>query len=84
MFAACRLLISEGTDPQGVMAERERLMNRIRQDVGTRDEQPDGLSDYYGRWDVRQDLREAGYTRMLRYRIIGRQIYFVEIQLGGV
>lgn len=82
LFAASRLLIAEGTDPQAVMAERNRLMGRITQMVGGRDEQPESIGDYYNRFDY-NPLRDSN-TRVLRYRIMGASIYFIEVEQGGI
>lgn len=82
LFAACRMLGSEGTDASQVIGERDRLMGRIKQLPVARDEEPEAIGDAYGRWAG--EVSRESVTRHLRYRIMGSKVYFVEVEQGGV
>lgn len=79
LHAAIQLLNREESDPQALMAERERVKQRIVQHIEPRDPGiPDEIEDHYGRWSggLRDDECQS-----LRYRVIGNKIHFVD--LGG-
>lgn len=81
---AVRLLVREESDASAHMAERERQRARIIQMLTPRDEHiPDSIGDYYGRWmDTRHLLRFD--ERYFKYRILGTNIHFIEIEYIGV
>ncbi len=58
-----------------MMAERERVKQRIIMHVEPRDASPDSIEDYYGRWADGVPL-EDGVS--LRYRVIGSKILFAD------
>ena len=76
LHAAIQLLNREESDPQALMAERERIKQRIVVHVEPRDTGiPDEIEDHYSRWGY-------GFTadggQSLRYRILGSKIHFVD------
>jgi hypothetical protein len=82
LHAAIQLLNREESDPNALMAERERVKQRIVAHVEPRDTGiPDEIEDHYGRWDggIRDDEE-----RTLRYRVMGNKIHFVEFDYLGV
>lgn len=74
LHAAVQLLIREESDPQALMAERERARQRILASLEPRDAGiPDEIEDHYGRWST--NINDSA----LRYRILGDKILFVEL-----
>lgn len=85
LYAACRLLADEQTDFTMLAQERDGVLQMVRQTGGERDGEPESIGDVYGRIPGTTGgsyLREA-LTRQYRYRIMGTNIYFAEIEFGG-
>lgn len=81
LHAAIRLLEREQNDPTALMAERDRIRQRIIDNAGPRDLGiPDEIEDHYNRWG-------GGATeddkRTLRYRVMGNQLIVVEFDYLG-
>jgi hypothetical protein len=79
LHAAIQLLNREESDPQPLMAERERIKQRILANIEPRDlGVPAEVEDHYARWSgaVCEPIRS------LRYRILGNKIHFVEVEEG--
>jgi hypothetical protein len=78
LHAAVQLLIREESDPQALMAERERVKQRVMVHVEPRDIGiPDQIEDSSHRWSgCLDDL--SGTT--LRYRIMDQSIQIVEFE----
>jgi hypothetical protein len=82
LFAAVRLLIKEESDVGDLRGEREAARLAIIDQAEPRDEGDQGsVEDTYGRWTaVHDNFREWRY---LRYRIMGKKIYFYEFEFLG-
>lgn len=80
LHAAIQLLNREESDVQALMAERERIKQRIVLHVEPRDASPDSIEDHYGRWADGSAVEDAV---SLRYRVIGSKILFVDFGSGA-
>lgn len=81
LFAASRLIGTEGTDGSWVSQERDRLIQRITEHIGDRDATADRIGDVSGRWRDARALYDL-QARELRYRIVGNLVYFIELLEG--
>lgn len=80
LHAAIQLLNREESDPQALVAERERVRQRVLAHVEPRDIGiPDEIEDHYDRWGG--GVADAG--RSLRYLVLGNKIHFVEFDDMG-
>lgn len=76
LHAAIQLLNREESDPQALMAERERVKQRIMVHVEPRDAGiPDEVEDHYNRWG--RSFNDS-QSATLRYRVMGSKIHFVD------
>ena len=76
LHAAIQLLNREESDPQALMAERERVKQRIIGHVEPRDAGgPDQIEDHYNRWGY-GTVDDCSLS--MRYRILGNKIHFVD------
>lgn len=83
LHAASRLLLKADLDPTGLQRERELQRRRITDAISPRDQFiPDAIGDWSDRWqDTRHLLRFD--NRQFKYRIQGKNIYFIEVEWVG-
>lgn len=83
LHAAARILIEEKADPSAVMSERERQRGRIVAMLSPRDlNEPESIGDVSGRWG--DGFAELQIEPSYKYRIMGNDLYVVEVEYRGV
>lgn len=84
LFAACRLLMREESDPSMLRAERDQLFSEILNSIEPRSYADNmAIEDSSGRWNNAESYF-GNEERFIRYRILGSNISFIEFEYLGV